>query len=232
MAVEGGPNITEDGLIMYFDAANPKSYNSGDTTWVDLSKNGNHAAMTGVDATNFNNGILTLNDGVSGEYGTVPHSTTMNIQSSMTVCLFTKATSSTFNIYWNGVSKYSQFILGPNSLNDMAFLIWNGSAWYPTNYNSAVWGQNGLDYTKFHYYVGVYDQENNKSQLYVDGVAEGSEHTTVGSIASDAGPCYIAKRDGSAHYLNSNIGIVQLYNKALSVEEIKQNYEVLKGRFA
>jgi hypothetical protein len=37
MAVFAGPKIVENGLILYLDAANEKSYPGSGTTWFDLS---------------------------------------------------------------------------------------------------------------------------------------------------------------------------------------------------
>jgi hypothetical protein len=41
------PPIVTDGLAMYLDASNPKSYTSGSSTWNDLSGNKNTASVSG-----------------------------------------------------------------------------------------------------------------------------------------------------------------------------------------
>lgn len=46
MAAHGGPNIVEDGLVLYLDAANKKSYPGSGTVWKDLSGNGNDGTLT------------------------------------------------------------------------------------------------------------------------------------------------------------------------------------------
>ena len=45
MGVFAGPNIVEDGLMLYLDAADPKSYPGSGTSWFDLSGNGRHATL-------------------------------------------------------------------------------------------------------------------------------------------------------------------------------------------
>lgn len=40
-----GPNIVTDGLVLYLDAANTKSYPGSGTTWNDLSGNGNNGTL-------------------------------------------------------------------------------------------------------------------------------------------------------------------------------------------
>ena len=76
MGVFAGPNIVEDGLMLYLDAADPKSYPGSGTTWFDLSGNGRHATLRNSGAglpshaTN-NNGYFDFTP--NGSYATVPH---------------------------------------------------------------------------------------------------------------------------------------------------------------
>ncbi len=48
MATKGGPNIITDGLVLYLDATNPKSYPGSGTTWFDLTGNRNANLFNGV----------------------------------------------------------------------------------------------------------------------------------------------------------------------------------------
>ena len=76
MGVFAGPNVVEDGLMLYLDAADPKSYPGSGTTWFDLSGNGRHATLRNYSAglpshsTN-NNGYFDFTP--NGSYATVPH---------------------------------------------------------------------------------------------------------------------------------------------------------------
>lgn len=42
-----GPDISENGLVLYLDAGNPRSYPRSGTTWVDLSGNDNGSFVGG-----------------------------------------------------------------------------------------------------------------------------------------------------------------------------------------
>lgn len=57
MSLIGGPNTTKDSLILHLDAANPKSYPGTGTTWYDLSGNGNNATLFNSPIYNVNNGL-------------------------------------------------------------------------------------------------------------------------------------------------------------------------------
>ena len=80
-----GPNTIKDGLILSVDAANPKSYTSGSTTWRDLSGNGKNGTLSG--GTGYSNafgGSLTFdgdNDTENFDTGdTFFHSNNLNLE--------------------------------------------------------------------------------------------------------------------------------------------------------
>jgi hypothetical protein len=52
-----------------------------------------------------------------------------------------------------------------------------------------------------------------------------------GDIYVTATDVNIAKRTGVGQYFPSNISNVRIYNKALTVDEILQNYNATRGRF-
>ena len=45
MSTRYNPSIVRDGLVLYFDAANTKSYPGSGTTWYDLSGNERHGTL-------------------------------------------------------------------------------------------------------------------------------------------------------------------------------------------
>ena len=235
MAINAGPKIVEDGLIFYLDAANPRSYDGAGTTWTDLTTdkaNGTLVNMTSSNLIEENGGVFTF-DGTN-DYINVPAATKTNLRGSLTVTMFAKSNDSSsngFNIYWSGVSKYEQFILGPYGENKkMAFLIYSGT-WYPAGYGGNIWGQSNIDPREYHYYVGMYDKDSGLLSLYVDGNLEYSSNIGSRTLADDPNNFTICKRDVSGHYLNASIGLVQIYNRALSAEEVLKNYNATKWRF-
>lgn len=225
-------NIVTSGLTLYLDAGNYDSY-SGGTTWYDLSGFDNNGTL--------NNGPI-YNDGKiifdgNNDYVSINHNTTnpnsTNIRGSLSVGMFCKSDhtlSTGWNTYWAGVSKYSQFILGPNGIGGkMAFLIHSGT-WYPTGYGGAVWGQTNIDVRDYHYYVGTYNQDTGILSLYVDGILEVSFNIGVKTLSDDPNEFVINKRDVSGNYLKSTNLVVHIYNRALSATEVLQNFNAIKHR--
>ena len=235
MATSGGPNIITDGLVLHLDAANTKSYSGGGNTWSDLSGNGNDGTL--INGPIFNeNGTFTF-DG-SNDYVEVHHNflkpETTNIRESITVSIFCKSdgsSSSGWNMYWSGVSKYSQFILGPNGIGGkMAFVV-NSGGWYPSGYSGDIWGQESIDIREYHYYTGTYNKSSGMLTLYVDGNLEADFNVGIFTLTNDPNSFSLNKRDVSGNHLKSTNSIFHIYNRALTQSEVLQNYNATRSRF-
>jgi hypothetical protein len=58
MAYNFSPKIITDGLVLYLDAANTRSYPGSGTVWTDLSRVGNNGTLT--NGPTFNSEVLYL----------------------------------------------------------------------------------------------------------------------------------------------------------------------------
>ena len=65
MAFNYSPNIITDGLVLYLDAANTKSYPGSGTTWRDLSKSQLNGTLTNGPTFNSANGGSIVFDGTN-----------------------------------------------------------------------------------------------------------------------------------------------------------------------
>jgi len=63
MSLSRGPKIISNGLVLYLDAANNKSYPRTGTTWYDLSGNNNNGTLTNGPTFNSANGGSIVYDG-------------------------------------------------------------------------------------------------------------------------------------------------------------------------
>ena len=70
--------------------------------------------------------------------------------------------------------------------------------------------------------------ENSSVSIYINGTLKSSISTT--KVFNGIEPFYIGKGD-FGEYFNGLIPIVKVYNRALSIDEILQNYKATKGRF-
>jgi hypothetical protein len=220
-----GPQIIKDGLVLHLDAANTKSYPGNGTVWLDLSGKGNNGTLVnGPTFSNGNNGSIVF-DGVN-DYGTLGN----------TVILDAGNIGSSFSSWW----KY----LGQGSGNDRrGFVLESANFHYSLLVNT-----NGT--------LGVHINTTNNSTQYIPGflpnvgewyyssvVWDGSSlivyinNTEVGR-RTQTGTSRIVEnlrigtyRDNNNRWWMGNISLIQIYNRALTLEEIQQNYNATKGRF-
>ena len=82
------------------------------------------------------------------------------------------------------------------------------------------------------YYHLVCKREGDNIELYLNGVSKGTK-SGWGSIdiQNDTETTSIGTHGTSSEFTGGEIPVVKLYNKALSAEEIKQNYNAYKNRF-
>ena len=88
--------IVTDGLILYLDAANTKSYISGSTDWYDLTTYNNDGTLTNGPTFSSTNGGSIVFDGVN-DYVQVNNSDILNPTQTITLSVWSK-----FNGFYGG----------------------------------------------------------------------------------------------------------------------------------
>ena len=219
-----GPNIVKDGLVLHLDAANTKSYQSGSTTWFDKSGYGNNGTLTNGPTFSSVNGGSIVFDGTN-DYVTVPPSTSLTIEGEG----LTLGAWVNYNLTqedWRGIiykasANSSGFQLFIDSSERIAFGIITTTGF--ARPNSGVY----LSPNTWHYIVGTYDGTNMK--IYEDTVLRNTLAKT-GTIVNANTNLNIG-RSFPTEEMPGNIAQAQVYNRALSAEEILQNYTATKSRF-
>ena len=123
---------------------------------------------------------------------------------------------------------------------------WNGWHWY-LGYRSGIslsfsyrtglggWGLgpsyniNNFDATQWHHIVGTHD--GTTARLYLDGALIVSTPATGFTPNNADHNLQIARSSYSGNTYKGNIGIVRIYDRALTAEEINQNYNLDKNRY-
>lgn len=219
MALSHNPSIVTNGLVLYLDAANTKSYPGSGTVWRDISGLNNHATL--FNSPTYSSGCLVF-DGTS-QYGTVSHNNNLWNGSSFTLiagCYRTKALTSRGII----ISKDSNYI--DTSFNNSGYKImcsfYNSSneqfLYYGNNAAQNEWKLHSYTYTG----SGVCIYEN--GNIISNNLASGS--------VMSSGNLYIGNYDGGgAYYFGGSISFLQIYNRAITSGEILQNFAATRGRF-
>lgn len=233
MAFNFSPKIITNGLVLYLDAANERSYNSFGTTWYDLSLNKNNGTL--------NNGVqFNDNDNYFIFNGTNNYvSTTTNLGSnpipihSISVWFKTSIASGGKIIGVEDVQTGE----GAGNHDRHIYIGTDGKIYYgifDTTYH-IISSTTTLNDNKWHNAVGICTG-NNQIYLYIDGVLNSSG---TGNAYSSYPTSYIRLGSykfngwtpGVTGYYSGNIAVAQVYDRALSSTEVLQNFNTLKGRF-
>lgn len=227
MAFSRGPSIVKDGLVMYLDAANVKSYPGTGTTWNDLSGNGNNGTL--VNGVNFSGGSMVF-DGVD-DIVSIPF--ILNTSNDFTIEVL--GISDTMNNNNSNRQTIFSFNNGSSGFQLLDFEIWGGRI--------CIFVGDGVNYERMYYsdvivtnplitqfilmhYNGVYSIYTNGKILTTNLTSQYSGISQYFKLAT-RGPGFL----DTGQQLNGKIFTTKIYNRTLSQQEILQNYNAIKGRF-
>ena len=228
MAFNYSPKIVTDGLVLYLDAANTKSYVSGSTTWSDVSRGGNSGTLVNGPTFDSGNGGSLVFDGINKRVSCPlsPSIQSINATNALTLSTFIQINFTNENRDLIGINKLSgnnPFIFRANISNGY-FFDWEiggvrQQATYPGLTSDILnkWVQ--LTAT-----IG-----NNLVKIYLNGLQVGSTVTVSGNIKTLDADFRVG--DLGYNYFKGNISNTQLYNRALSAQEVQQNFNAHKTRF-
>lgn len=226
MGVSYAPNVVRNGLVLYLDAANTKSYPGSGTTWTDLSGNGRTATLVNGPMFNSANNGSIIFDGFDDH---------------ASLGTFTGLGSSNRTF-----STWFKLIAFPASAGRIVtFPADDGSTDFPaytfaTNSTGSINGGFGgppYDAYKTITTLGLGTWANITSSIsgntisnYLNGTFVNSA-TNTGSVGSN--PIgYIGRYNQFyAQRFSGNVSFLQVYNRALSAAEIKQNFNATRSRY-
>jgi hypothetical protein len=209
MAFNYSPKIVTDGLVLYLDAANQYSYVSGSTSWNDISRGGNNGTLVNGPTYNSANGGSIVFDGTNDYVS----GSTQNL-STYTMCIMIKI--SAFRI--------GAGIFGGNDGINPYIQLGGNNNW---QFNNAFVSTNTPTLNQWTYVCGV-QTSTNIQNLYVNQTLVNSASGFSSTLNNNY---LIAQRSIGAIHTNCTVGFAQIYNKALTAQEIQQNYNATKTRF-
>ena len=227
MGTKYNPAIVRDGLVLYFDAANTRSYaGSGNTIY-------NMAQTSAIGATISSGVTFSSNPStfVAAVSNLLLSDYTLSSGTSFTVCMWFKRVA---NNYWAAM---------------FGCEVWNSGIGYVARLESAttvrfsrggdsigiVYTNAALVSANFNYYAFVKNPSGSNSLIYVNGVQVASGSINDVSITK---PFVFNGRwlnDGTnvstADAQASQFSNISVYNRALSAQEVLQNYNATKKRY-
>ena len=243
MGVSGGPNISNDGLVLCLDAASKKSYPGSGTTWYDLSGNGNDATLLtsfdseySYESTYFSSRPTTqLNelDDSDGSVWQVSYSSELSPTSEWTVGGFLNINggqSSNGTGWFHKTGNGDERGIHIEPLNSNMRI--NGSSnWSHMNVNVSAYHNTWTYFTATYKTTGTYGTDTGNLYLYANANLIGTVTTFV-PAPDTTSVIRLGRRNGHyKHFTNGDISSYHYYTRELSQSEIQQNYNVLKTRF-
>jgi hypothetical protein len=208
-------SIVTNGLVLALDAANPKSYPGSGTTWTDLSGNGNNGTLVNSPTySNLNGGNFNFDE--IDDY--VNCGQILN-NSAYTKIAWFRPESSTQNIV-SGSQGNTAFWM--NNTSTTLFSGHNG-AWTTISYSPG-------DMLNEWWCGAVTFNTSTGWVMYLNG---GQVNTNTSTTAPTGnGTIRIGAHAAGSNLFDGDIPYVQLYNRALTAQEIQQNFNATRSRFS
>lgn len=223
MGIAYNPKIITNGLLLYLDAANLKCYPGSGSTVVDLQKNFTGTVDSGVTVSNSFDFDGTANKKITGTF-----SSSQFINTNYTWSAWVKGQST-------GSANMPHIGFGSGGWPRLGFR--DGNGWFFSAYNA-----NGVDKidigigsrntTSWINLCAVGDYTNSLIKTYRNTVYQngGTYVNTTGNGSifgiGQGGGTFSGWNEG---FLGS-ISCISIYNRVLSEEEIKQNFNAFRGR--
>jgi hypothetical protein len=232
MALQHHPRIVTNGLLCFWDAANTRSYPGTGTTWYDLSSYNRHITLYNTPTFSSNaKGYIDF-DAASSEYGTFTSPANLsNFTCEAWFMVNTLPASNTVQAIvtqtFPGVNTRINYSLGFNGSN--------GTGAYDGKINGGFWNGTWRLTAGFTPTVGVWYH----TAVTYDGSTiiqyqNGTSHSTLNYSATPTGSgssSYIMRRWDDPNFLDGNLAQLRIYDRALTPQEVLQNYNATKRRY-
>jgi hypothetical protein len=222
MSLAHSPRIVTDGLVLCLDAANSKSYPGSGTTWTDLSGNGNNGTLR-----NWTSPGITTVSNVKSFYLNESTLGTGDIEISNFYTNFI-AGDNTHTYEWWGYANSTNvdpFNSGDCGISCIAY--GEDGGYYDSSGGREVLV--GLSTSEWHQYVIV--QNGTTATSYKDGIQVDTRNDWVTPTSSTRSGI-IGSRGWANRTNDWYLATCKWYNRALTAQEIQQNFNALRSRFS
>ena len=216
MALFHSPSIVRNGLVMFFDGINSKSYTGISNTWQDLSGQNNNAAPTGSISTTSTTGAYILNG--TSQYATVSNNfvTTATYSKSIWFNCTSFATSNNLlsgnTIFWLAGSNQVRAADTSNGNYNLASSV--------STLTTNTWYHAGMTYNNLGVTTATW-------KIYINGVLDS---VTYAATSPSLGGIQVGAF-GSGNFFTGSLACPMIYNRVLSDSEMNQTFQAHRDRF-
>jgi len=230
MGVGYNPRIVTDGLVLTLDAANIKSYPGSGTTWTDLSGNGNNGTLRNSPTYSTDNlgkfNFDAINDDIDCGNGSSINFGTSDFTVSVWFRRFSNATTNL-----RLLSKAAGGDTADAANAGFCFFGNNTSLSFGVNPTAARTIISAATYSLNEWVnvVGLVERGVGM-RTYKNASSVGFGSAPVGSVSGTTS-LFIGSNVGANLFWAGEISNVSLYSKALTLQEIQQNFNAMRGRY-
>lgn len=223
MGIAYNTSIVRNGLVLHLDAANKKSYPGTGTVWTDLSGNGNNAALNNGPAfSNTNSGIFSLdgtNDWIDCGNASI-FSPSLLTASIMVRC---SSFSTRPHLFGRGSGGAGNFYMVIETNGTFRFYNDIGAGWVIAA-NTPAFSLNTWTYV-------TVTHDGSFSRIFYNDTQQVSTARSGNLRNWQSNTLQIGSISSGTSLINGNVAFAHLYNRALSADEITQNFNALRGRY-
>jgi hypothetical protein len=229
MGLGHSPSILSDGLVLFVDGANNRSYSGSGTTWTNIvNPMSNGTLVSSPTYSSANGGYFTF-DGSTNyvDLGLIQASVT-----TFTWAAWVKTSQVVNKLFANNAPAIVATVKSTGSKGDILMVVNQGEFKYYDE--SAAFGAFTVQSNKtiadnvWHYVAA--GKVGNNTKLWVDGVRYANSTNTAGGT-NDLGIRIASSTFDAGNYLDGSVAAVQMYNRQLTDDEISKNFVALSGRF-
>ena len=212
--------------LLYLDAGNSASYAGSGTTWTDLSTNTNNATLTGSPAFTSSgaNSYFTFN-GAGTQYASTATAKYNQTYTGKTVFIVARLTAITGGTY------RCMFGTASGTRNFNTYMYSPSTGVYQLHYSASGYGgiSSNLPITTNQWFVAAVTQTTGGLvTFYLNGQSVGTATGQTFSQWATNGGENVAYAD---NFWYGDISVVAVYGRALTTDQIQQDYNSLKGRY-
>jgi hypothetical protein len=226
MGFYDGSKIITDGLVLSLDAADLNSYPGSGTVWNDLSGNSNNCTLVNSPTfTSANQGNFLLNG--SNQNITVPI-TSIPTGNQISISFWSKLTniSPTFSSIIEGVDATNARVVNIHAPFDFNAIVYWDCGGDRIQSSALTVAQR----TGWHHYTCTKNATTGIMVVYLDNSTlisgTGKILSMIACTTVKIGSYY-----NNTNYYAGNVSLFSIYNRALSADEVSQNYNAQKSRF-
>jgi hypothetical protein len=227
MAYLNGPQIVRDGLVLYLDAGNRRSYPGSGTSWTDLTGNGNTGTLTNGPTFDSGNGGNIVFDGVN-DFANFSNRVLTNAVTAISCFMWAYPTSGGILLSVLGQatinSGYHHSAIEVGSSGELRMALWAGNLTNRVNSQLSFNTWNNVGFT----YAGT------TLTGYLNGSSVGTTTFTWTKPSANIHFGIMALSNtnmGTGAYGHGNVSSFLTYNRALTATEVLQNFNATRSRF-